>query len=116
MTNIVFLSIFVALPYLYAFAWIFCIVPEWKHMIVGFFLNKIFMPFLAVLSVSKMFLTSTNFAWGGTAATWSDTPSVSPPEPVSSPVTVLPKDKSCENFYASGFFIENPKNVIHISQ
>lgn len=114
-TNIVFLSIFIALPYLYAFAWIFCIVPEWKHMVTGFFLNKIFMPFLAVVSVSKMFFTATNFAWGSTTTTSDNTPSASPPEPDSSHVQEVQKYKSCEKVYASGFFCENPK-VIHVSQ
>lgn len=65
--NLVFLSLFIALPYVYAFAWIFCIIPEWKQMVIGFFLNKISMPFLSVVAVTKMFFTSTNFAWGGTA-------------------------------------------------
>lgn len=85
-TNILFLLIYIVLPYLYAFAWIFGIVPEWKQMVVGFFLNKIFMPFLAVLSVSKMFLTATNFAWGSTTTntmTARNTPSFSPAEPFS---------------------------------
>ncbi|AAF61573.2 unnamed protein product [Ectocarpus sp. 4 AP-2014] len=69
LVNIVFFSIFIALPYLYAFAWIFCIVPEWKQMIAGFFLNKIFTPFLSVIAVTKMFFTSTDFAWGSTRLT-----------------------------------------------
>ncbi|CAN0552781.1 unnamed protein product [Ectocarpus sp. 12 AP-2014] len=77
LVNIVFFSVFIALPYLYAFAWIFCIVSEWKQMIAGFFLNKIFMPFLSVVAVTKMFLTSTDFAWGGSSG-------LRPPDPVSS--------------------------------
>lgn len=71
--NILFLSFFIALPYVYAFVWILCIVREWKSMVVGFFLNKIFMPFLSVVAVTKMFLTSTNYAWARTTPT--------PPEP-----------------------------------
>ncbi|CAN0248400.1 unnamed protein product [Ectocarpus sp. 6 AP-2014] len=69
LVNIVFFSIFIALPYLYAFAWIFCIVSEWKQMIAGFFLNKIFMPFLSVVAVTKMFFTATDFAWGSSRLT-----------------------------------------------
>ena len=88
-TSLVLLSVVIVLPYAYAFAWIACIVPEWKQMTVGFFLNKICMPFLSVVSVTKMFLTSTNFAWGSTTTTSTDdnashTP-MSPPGPVSSP-------------------------------
>ncbi|CAM9092718.1 unnamed protein product, partial [Ectocarpus sp. 12 AP-2014] len=66
-TNLVFFSIFIALPYIYAFTWILCIVPEWKQMIAGFFLNKTFMPFLSVVAVTKMYFTSTNFSWASTS-------------------------------------------------
>ena len=89
-TSLVLLSVAIILPYVYALAWIACIVPEWKQMTVGFLLNKICMPFLSVVSVTKMFLTSTNFAWGSTTTTSSTddnasrTP-MSPPGPVSSP-------------------------------
>jgi len=81
-TNLVFLSLFIALPYVYAFVWIAFIIPEWKQMLIGFFLNKIFMPFLSVISVTKMFFTATNFAWGSTGVSETN---ASPPEPVSSP-------------------------------
>ncbi|CAM9099899.1 unnamed protein product, partial [Sphacelaria rigidula] len=84
--GIVFLSTIIAIPYLYAFAWILCIVPERTQMIAGFFLNKFFMPFLSVVAVSKMFLTATNFAWGNTVSIETDTPSLSPPEPASSSI------------------------------
>ncbi|CAM9104377.1 unnamed protein product [Ectocarpus sp. 12 AP-2014] len=80
LVNLLFLSFFIALPYLYAFVWIFCIVREWKSMLVGFFLNKVFVPFLSVVAVTKMFLTSTNFAWGSTT---SGVRRLTPPEPVS---------------------------------
>ena len=65
--NIVLACLFLAIPYLYSFVWIFCIVPEWKDVMVGFLFNKLLMPFLSIVSVSKMYLTSTNFAWGSTA-------------------------------------------------
>lgn len=88
-TSLALLSVAIILPYVYAFAWIAYIVPEWKQMTVGFFLNKICMPLLSVVSVTKMFLTSTNFAWGSTTATTTNDPSshtpMSPPGPVSSP-------------------------------
>lgn len=61
--NIIFASLFLAFPYLYSFVWIFCINSEWLSSFVGFLLNKILMPFLSIASVSKMYLTSTNFAW-----------------------------------------------------
>ncbi|CAM9102810.1 unnamed protein product [Ectocarpus sp. 8 AP-2014] len=75
--NIVFFSVFIALPYLYAFAWIFCIVSEWKQMIAGFFLNKVLMPFLSVVAVTNMFCTSTDFAWGSSGLTPPDAASSS---------------------------------------
>lgn len=112
-TNIVFLSLVIVLPYLYAFGWIFCVVPEWKQMIVGFFLNKIFMPFLAVIAVSKMFLTATNFSWGSVVTTeTTETPSLVPPQPFSSSVEAVPKvpkHKSLETDKDCIFFCENPK-------
>lgn len=89
-TNLVFLSLFIVLPYVYAFVWIAFIIPEWRQMLMGFFLNKIFMPFLSVIAVTKMFFTATNFAWGST--TVSDT-KASPPEPVSSPTHNARNDK-----------------------
>lgn len=90
LTNLIFLSLFIVLPYVYAFVWIAFIIPEWRQMLMGFFLNKIFMPFLSVIAVTKMFFTATNFAWGST--TVSDT-NVSPPEPVSSPTHEARKDQ-----------------------
>lgn len=91
--NVLFLSLVIILPYVYAFVWIGCIVPEWKQMIMGFFLNKICMPFLSVIAVTKMFMTSTNFAWGSTASSSSksttSTPrqALAPPGPFCSPPT-----------------------------
>ena len=85
LTNLVFLSLFIVFPYIYAFAWIFCIIPEWKQMLLGFLLNKVAMPFLSTVAVTKMFLTSTNFAWGATAEAATSRASLSPPNPVSSP-------------------------------
>lgn len=89
-TNLVFLSLFIVLPYVYAFVWIAFIIPEWRQMLMGFFLSKIFMPFLSAIAVTKMFFTATNFAWGSTAV--SDT-NASPPEPVSSPTHKARSDK-----------------------
>ena len=63
--QIIFACVFLAVPYLYSFIWMVCITPEWPSLIVGFFLNKVLMPFLSIISVSKMYMTSTNFAWGG---------------------------------------------------
>ena len=62
--NIIFAGLFLAVPYLYAFVWIFCITPEWPSLFVGFLLNKVLMPFLSIVSVSKMYCTATDFAWG----------------------------------------------------
>ena len=62
--NIIFACFFLAFPYLYSFVWIFFITPEWPSLLAGFFLNKICMPFLSIVSVSKMYCTTTNFAWG----------------------------------------------------
>ena len=110
--NLVFLSVLIVLPYAYAFAWMFCIVPEWKSMIGGFLLNKLLMPFLTVVAVTKMYLTSTNFAWGSTttaaaaaaAAGPSSTPSLlEPPEPESSGAGGAPLQKF------SGYFADKPK-------
>lgn len=109
-TNMVFLSVFIALPYVYAFAWILCIVPEWKQMVVGFFLNKIFMPFLSVIAVTKMYLTSTNFAWASTDTDKKSTgtsAALSPPEPVASPATgveIAHPSTPKGGFRATGFF------------
>lgn len=120
LTNLVFFSVFIALPYVYAFVWILCIVSEWKQMIIGFFLNKIFMPFLSVIAVTKMYLTSTNFAWASTSAT---SVALSPPEPMSAPVSgpmpgpVAQKldanTKLGGGFHATGYFCPNPK-LVHI--
>ncbi len=63
--SLIFLCLAVLLPYVYAFVWIGCIVPEWGQMIAGFFLNKIFMPFFSAVAVTKMFMTSTNLSWSG---------------------------------------------------
>lgn len=57
-------SIVVLFPYVYSLVWVFAIVPEKGAMLVDFLLNNIFMPFLSVLLVSKMYVTSTNFDWG----------------------------------------------------
>lgn len=62
--NIILAGVFLVFPYLYCFMWAFFIVPNWVYIIVGFFLNKIFMPILSVTSISKMYMTATNFDWG----------------------------------------------------
>ncbi len=62
--NIIFSSLFLGVPYMYSMVWIFFITPEWPSLFAGFLLNKILMPFLSIVSVSKMYLTATNFAWG----------------------------------------------------
>lgn len=66
--NIIFAGLFLAVPYLYSFVWIFFITPEWPSSFIGFFLNKILMPFLSIVSVTKMYFSVTNFAWGSTSA------------------------------------------------
>lgn len=56
---------FLVFPYLYISVWIICILPgERGKMFIGFFINKIYQPFLSCITISKMFYTSTNFAWG----------------------------------------------------
>lgn len=62
--NIVMSSVFIAFPYIYSFVWIFLVIDQWVSMSAGFLLSKIFMPFLSVLSVTNMFMTSNNFDWG----------------------------------------------------
>ncbi|CAM9206584.1 unnamed protein product [Pylaiella littoralis] len=62
-TNMVTLSVFLAIPYVYACAWMVSIVPQWKGMLLGMVLSKVCMPFLSTVSVTMMYLTATNFAW-----------------------------------------------------
>ena len=62
--NIILAGVFLVFPYMYCFMWAFFIVPNWMYIIAGFFLNKIFMPVLSVTSISKMYMTATNFDWG----------------------------------------------------
>ena len=61
--NIVTTLVFLVFPYVYSFCWVFSITDTWASMIWGFILNKICMPFLSVVSVSKMYFTATNFKW-----------------------------------------------------
>lgn len=112
LTNIIVISVSIAIPYLYSFVWILFIVPEWPHMIGGFFLNKICMPFLSVAAVSKMFMTATNFAWASTSSTVHATPALSPPEPASSSTETVQENK---NAAISGYFCSNPK-LLYVSQ
>ena len=67
--NIVLAVLFLALPYIYCLGWAICLVPNWIYIVVGFFCNKLFMPLLSVTSISKMFMTATNFDWGFSKAT-----------------------------------------------
>ena len=62
---------FVAIPYLYVLLWALFLLEDKKeirNIWVGFLYNKIIMPFLSVMTVSKMFFTASNFAWGGFVA------------------------------------------------
>ena len=110
--NIVSISVTIAIPYLYAFVWILFIVPEWRHMIGGFFLNKICMPFLSVTAVSKMFMTATNFSWASTSSIVDTTPALFPPEPAASSNK---KNEVKKNAPISGYFCSNPK-LFYVSQ
>ncbi len=106
--NVLFLSLVILLPYVYAFVWIGCIVPEWKQMVVGLFLNKICMPFLSVVAVTKMFMTSTNFAWGSTRSS-STTSTTTPREELVPPGPVCPPPVNDKEISTTGvFFCENP--------
>ncbi len=62
--NLVMIGIFLVFPYFYCFLWAIYIVPNWFSMVLGFIMNKIFMPILSVTSISKMYMTATNFDWG----------------------------------------------------
>ncbi len=62
--NLILFGLFLIFPYVYIFIWIYAIIPEWRRMFIGFIINKIYMPFLSCFTISKMYLTSTNFAWG----------------------------------------------------
>ena len=59
-----FLGVFLIFPYLYIFIWILIIIPDRFRMFIGFIFNKIYMPILAFITITKMFFTLTNFAWG----------------------------------------------------
>jgi chitin synthase len=59
---------FVAVPYLYVLFWALLMLEDEKeirNIWVGFLYNKIIMPFLSVTTITKMFFTASNFAWGG---------------------------------------------------
>jgi len=62
------LLFFVVVPYIYILSWAFFILSDWKKIWFGFLLNKLLMPVLSVLTITKMFLTASNFAWGGFVA------------------------------------------------
>lgn len=62
--NYVMVALFLVFPYLYSFIWAICVVQGWYNMVLGFIMNKIFMPMLSVTSISKMYMTATNFDWG----------------------------------------------------
>ena len=60
-----FLFIFLILPYAYVMLWAYNLLPEWKRLFLGMILNKIIMPILSTITITKMYLTASNFAWGG---------------------------------------------------
>ena len=62
--NLIMVFIFLVFPYCYCFMLAIFIVPNWFNMVLGFIMNKIFMPILSVTSISKMYMTATNFDWG----------------------------------------------------
>ena len=57
--------IFLAFPYVYVGIWIACVIPKKEKltMFIGFIINKLYQPILSCITISKMFYTSTNFAW-----------------------------------------------------
>ncbi len=59
---------FVITPYIYVLLWALFTLDNWYNIWFGLLLNKLIMPFLSVATISKMFLTSSNFAWGGFVA------------------------------------------------
>ena len=62
---------FVAIPYVYVLLWAVFTLDSKKsigNVWFGLLLNKLIMPFLSVITISKMFLTASNFAWGGFVA------------------------------------------------
>lgn len=74
--NYVLLGLFLVFPYLYSFVWAVCIIPGWFNMVLGFCMNKIFMPILSVTSISKMYMTATNFDWGFKPSVGGETPPI----------------------------------------
>lgn len=130
-TNLIFLSLFITLPYLYAFIWIGFIVPEWAQMMMGFILNKILTPFLSMVAVTKMFFTATNFAWSSTSVSDTSTTqgSMAPPAPVSSPtqdtlgdrkkqkwrdsetLSLSPRTPMRKNLHVSNWFFDKDPNI-----
>lgn len=114
-TNLIFLSLFITLPYLYAFVWIGFIVPEWAQMILGFVLNKILSPFLSMVAVTKMFFTATNFAWSSTIVSDTSTSqgSMAPPAPVSSPTQDAPNDGKQKKWRDSETLSLSPHTPVH---
>jgi len=67
-TNLIILGIVLLFPYIYITIWLYKTVDEWKELLIGLLLNKIIMPLLSSYTISKMFFTATNFAWGGFVA------------------------------------------------
>jgi len=72
--NLVLGGVFLVFPYLYCFIWAMFIIPKWYKMVLGFLMNKLIMPWLSVVSISKMFMTATNFDWGLKPSSVSDKP------------------------------------------
>ena len=62
------LFIFVLIPYIYVLLWALLTLDDWPKIWLGLLLNKLIMPFLSVITITKMFLTASNFAWGGFVA------------------------------------------------
>ena len=58
-------SIFLVFPYIYVVIWIIYGVPrnEKLRMFMGLIFNKLYQPFLSIITITKMFYTSTNFSW-----------------------------------------------------
>jgi chitin synthase len=59
---------FVIAPYIYVLLWALFTLDNWPNIWMGLLVSKILTPFLSVLTISKMFLTASNFAWGGFVA------------------------------------------------
>lgn len=76
------LFVILILPYAYVLTWAYNTIPEWRRMILGMILNKVIMPFLSFITITKMYLTASNFAWGGLVQPDSSSKSISTIEEV----------------------------------